>query len=184
MNTENTENTETAKESALDKSTIYLWQREDIGTIGEQGNHIAHVTFRLAQRFYWHDAAKDQGDPIILTLGAWDAKALTKVIQKLNVNVIPHEIWIDPDHPDKGPIAVSTHPLMIPSTFKDLFANYKLWPTVNLPQLFEKYFGMDGAYSKELCRNLIEQILRDMKLLRPIDTKPKANGQELEAGVQ
>ncbi|HEV7674463.1 MAG TPA: hypothetical protein VGQ12_08030 [Candidatus Angelobacter sp.] len=181
-----TDNTDPAKESAMDKSTIYLWQREDIGTLGEQGNHIAHMTFKLAQHFYWHAPAKDQGDPIILTLSAWDMKALTKVIQKLNVNVIPHEIWQDPDHPDKGPIAVSTHPLIRPELYGDLFANYKLWPTVNLPQLFEKYFRADETtfYSKELCRHLIEDILRDMKLLRPIDTKLKANGQQLGDGAQ
>lgn len=181
----NTDNTDPAKESAMDKSTIYLWQREDIGTIGEQGNHIAHMVFKLAQKFYWRERALDKGDPTMLTFGAWDVKALTKVIQKLNVNVIPHEIWQDPDHPDKGPIAVSTHPLIIPSNFRELFANYKLWPTVNLPQLFEKYFTQETSfYSKELCRHLTENILRDMKLLRPIDAKLKANGQGLEAGVQ
>ena len=176
-------------DSPLDRSTIYLWQREDVGTIGEQGNHIAHVVWELSRQYWRHQQLahgsgspqfNDLGIPKILTLSAWDFKALQKIERKLEANRIARRTWIDPDFPDKGTISISTEPLEPLAIYKELFANYKLWPTVNLPQLFEKHFPDGSAGYRDFCREAMRGILVDLKLLRPLEPA-LASSQQPEA---
>jgi hypothetical protein len=187
-------------DSPLDRSTIYLWQREDVGTIGEQGNHIAHISWKLAQLYFKkkREALFDIGDPKIITFAAWDAKALAKVERKFVENNFSLVRWEDPDHPQKGSIAISTDPIEGPRP--EAFANYKLWPTVNVRQWLERRFGPPGNPLDRIDMNMgtvresVVKILNDAHLIRtqmldgkapylsPLDTSIAEPGEPSESG--
>jgi hypothetical protein len=98
---------------------IYVFVRQDLA-IADQIVHSNHAIYHLASM-----GGVDCGVPSVIVVGMPHEKSMSKVLDKLRVNQLPHYAWKDPDFNDLGVTSIATGPLT--NDQRKVLANYRLY---------------------------------------------------------
>lgn len=104
-----------------------MFVRQDI-SLAQQMVQSNHATFEVARRL--PQPQNLDITPSCITIGVPDKTALFRVIEKLRLNSIPHEVFYEPDF-NMGLSAVATIPLE--QGQRRVLSNYRLWREPDVP---------------------------------------------------